>query len=169
MEPGAIIPSIITPPLDCESFEVNGVTYTCTSTLALGRARLLQRFRTELQFNLTIAGVQQQLVEMRAAFNGQRYVDGCVLLDKLMDGTDILGQNRIREAEIVALFFNAPDEDPTAYSYDAIKQKVETAWRAVADDFFTRKALLLLLRTSAVYPSLQEVAASQQPGALPSS
>jgi hypothetical protein len=159
MEPGALTPTIITPPLDCESFEVNGVVYTCTSTLALGRARLLQRFRTELQFNLTIAGVQQSLMQMREFLKASNHYDSCVLLDKLIDGSNLIGANRIREAEIVALFFIAPDEDPTTYSYESIKQKVETAWRAVSDDFFTRKAVLLLLRTSGPYPSLQEVLA----------
>ncbi|GAB2865973.1 hypothetical protein [Hymenobacter ruber] len=152
-------PAIISPPLNCDSFEAGGVTYTRTPTLALGRARLLQRFQTELQFNMGIPAVQRALVEVVADLNGLKLVDGCAKLRRLMDGADLLGANRMREAEIVALFYNAPDEDPTTYDHAAITRKVDTAWGAVDADFFTRQAFAQLLRTSTHYPSLEEVAA----------
>ncbi|MBF9140847.1 hypothetical protein [Hymenobacter properus] len=157
MEP--VTPTIISPPVDCESFTTpDGTTYTRTDTLALGRARLLQRFQTELQFGTSIPALQKLVMETYAAYNSRRDVDGAQLLGSLKDRLDLLGQNRMREAEIVALFYNAPDEDPTSYDHAAITQKVNVAWRAIDADFFTHAAFKLLLRTATHYPSLENLA-----------
>ena len=157
MEPGIV--AIIQPALGCSSFEVGGVTYTRTDTLALGRGRLLQKFQTELQFDTTYRGVVDTVGKARAELNAGRWADGLYSFGQLVEKVNIIGANRVRAAEIVGLFYNAPGEDPTTYDHVAFTEKVYTAWGAVDLDFFTTAALLLLARTSTHY----QLAPEEQP------
>ncbi|MGI4864149.1 MAG: hypothetical protein ACRYFZ_09530 [Janthinobacterium lividum] len=141
MEP---ISSIITPEVGCESFEVDGVVYHRTEVLCLGRARLLQRFQTELQYDMSIPAVQQAMVGIAADLNGNKLLDGLKKFGNLMDGLDVLGQNRFRQAEVVALFYDADAHSPADYSYELVKTKV-AAWGAVSSEFFIRAAFGLLV------------------------
>jgi hypothetical protein len=144
MEPKSVI---LSPEVGCESFEAAGVTYTRTDTLTLGRAILLQRFQTELQFNMYLPTVQQTIVQAIADFNGLKFVDGSAKLKQLADGTDIVGSGRLREADICALFYNAPSEDAAADNYSEVVKAKTAAWRAAGVDatFFTGAAWWLLL------------------------
>ncbi len=143
---------ILSPEIGCESFEVNGLTYTRTDTLAVGRARLLQKFQVELQFDTTYRGLLDGVTQARADLNAGRLLDGMVAFGNLVEKLNLIGANRLREAEICGLFYNAPDEDPTRYDHAAFTDKVYSRWEGIDQDFFTYSALALLGRTSTRYP-----------------
>jgi hypothetical protein len=152
MEPGVVTPAIVQPEIGCASFEVNGVVYTRTESLAVGRARLLQKFQTELQFDTTYRGVLEGIAKAKADLNAGRLLDGMTAFGNLVEKLNLIGANRLRAVEVAGLFYNAPDEDPTTYDHAAFTEKVYTAWGAVDADFFTLTALSLLARTSTRYP-----------------
>lgn len=157
MEP--VLNQIISPPLDCLSFEVGGVVYTRTDTLALSRARILQRFQTEMLFDVTLRGLVDTVTATRADLNAGKLADGLYKFGQLVEKVNLIGTNRVRQAEIVGLFYNAPGEDPTSYDFTAQQQKVYEAWGAIDGDFFTPQAYALLLRTPTHYPLPPETAA----------
>lgn len=139
--------TLAAPEVGCESFEANGVPYTRTESLSLGRAILLQRFQTELQYNLYLPDVQKTIMGAVADFNGLKFVDGSAKLKQLADGTDIIGSGRLREADICALFYNSPGEDQASDNYTEVVKNKVAAWRAAGIDatFFTANAWWLLM------------------------
>lgn len=155
MEPTpAVTPEIIRPNLGCRSFDVDGVTYTRTDSLALGRHIILQRFQVELLYDTDIPGIQKTVQAAIEAFNANKSFDGVYQLGALRDKMDLIGSNRMRQAEITGLFYLAPGEDPTTYDHGAMLDKVYKQWRAVDRDFFTASAFHLLLHTESHYPPL---------------
>jgi hypothetical protein len=160
--------AIIRPEVGCTSFEADGVTYTRTDSLVLKRSAMLQRYQTELQFNMHIPTVQKELVQLKEHMQKVRFVDAALIVDRLMAGSDLLGQNRFREMEIVGLFYNAPNEDFTEWSYEGIVKPKMHAWRAVDGDFFTLQAFTLLARTSTHYPLPQNLNFGLAPTESPS-
>jgi hypothetical protein len=135
------------PEVGCQSFEAGGVTYTRTDTLSLGRAILLQRFQTELQYNMYLPDMQKTVTGAVEDFNKLRFVEGSAKLNRLMDSTDIIASGRLREADIVALFYNRTGEDLANDNYAEVVKAKTAAWRAAGIDatFFTAAAWWLLM------------------------
>lgn len=162
-----VTPAIISPDPDCLSFEVGGVVYTRTPTLALSRARILQRFQTEMLLDTRLPGLVKSIDETAAALNEGKLLDGLHLFGQLRDKVNLIGANRVREADICGLFYNAPGEDPTAYDFNAQQAKVYEAWAGVDVDFFTWQAYALLLRSPTAYPLPPAAPAAPAPTAGP--
>jgi hypothetical protein len=151
-------PPILTPPADASSFEVGGITYTATDGLSVARLRIFQRLGIEFGADNTLKGLIAGIDGMWQALNEMKLADAIHTLGKLREGLDITGANRVKDIEICALFFNAPNEDPGTYDFQAMQRKVE-AWGAVHSGFFLVAALRLLptspgsyLRTAAPTP-----------------
>ncbi len=163
----SVTPTILSPEIGCTSFTVGGTVYTRTDTLAVGRARYLQKFQVELQFDASFRGIVEGVSKARADMNAGRLLDGLTAFGNLVEKINIIGANRLRAAEICGLFYNAPGEDPTGYDHAAFTEKVYTAWGAVDADFFTLTALSLLGRTSTHYPPAPVAVPPPEPDPTP--
>ncbi len=163
MDTGVIIEEsgIISPPLGCLSFEVDGVVYKRTPTLALGRARIFERMLLELQFGATTKGIVETFMEGYSLLNASKWADGITKFGLLKEKLNLLGANRILQAEIVGLFYNAPGEDSSTYVLADFQEKVYTAWRAVDRDFFISQCYLLLTSTESRYQHRPEQGAPE--------
>ena len=160
MEPVA---QIITPPLLCLSFTVGGIEYTRTDTLALGRARLLEKFLVELQFESTYRGVLSTFDKGWEELNAGRISDGIFSFGLMREKLNLIGSNRHIPAEIVGLFYNAPGEDCTTYQHGAFTEKVYTSWAPMDSNWLKKKALHLLTTFETDYPPESETTTAPGP------
>ncbi|KAA9333408.1 hypothetical protein F0P96_10590 [Hymenobacter busanensis] len=114
----------------------------------------MQRFQTELLFDTTLPGLIETVTAADKEFNSGKLADGFFNFGHLKQKINLIGGNTVRAAEIVGLFYNTAEEDPSVYDHAAMQQKVYQAWRAVDRDFFSAQAWRLLLLTSTAYPPL---------------
>jgi len=157
MDERQLEPGIISPELDCESFVVDGVVYTRTTTLTVGRARILEKLTAELQYGCSFVDAIKAYMAAKADLNAGKLADGLFKFGQFGERLDIIGMNRMPKAELVGLFYNAQGEDPADLS--GLKDKVYTAWRAVDRDFFSSQAFQLLTSTRSHYLIRPELAA----------
>lgn len=159
---------IISPELDCVSFEIAGVLYRKTDTLALGRGRYLEKFLTELQFEASYRGIVDAFNKGWAELNAGKLADGLFNLGLMRQKLNIVGMSRTIEAELLGLWFVAPGEDATAYDHTAFTEKVygPNGFARLDRDFIKKKAFQLLTTTESRYPNPPEEPASE-PSAKP--
>jgi len=147
-----LTPGIISPELDCPAFVVGDTVYTRTATLTVARGRYLGKLLTELHFGAGYRGLLETFDKGWAALNAGKLGDGIFQFGLMREKLNLIGANRLVEAEIVGLFYNYPGEDPGEFDYAELSQKVYTEWAAVDKDFFFAQALALLTTTAAHYP-----------------
>ncbi|OGX80835.1 hypothetical protein BEN47_06145 [Hymenobacter lapidarius] len=136
-----IIPEIITPEPDATSFTAKGVTYTMFDGLLTGRSRFYDRLSIEFGLDTKLPGIIDGLDTLKASFNKLDFVKAASTVELLRQGINIIGANRVREVEIVGMFFNAPEEDPSKYDFAAMQAKCYGAWEGVHSGFFLLAAI----------------------------
>ena len=105
---------ILAPPADAGAFTVDGVTYTATDGLLVGRLKIFDRLSLEFGADVTLRGLADDLDAVFAALNKADFVEAAYLVRRRRDALNLSGANRLKEVELCGLFFNAPGEDPAA-------------------------------------------------------
>jgi hypothetical protein len=137
MEPS----QLITPPLDANSFEADGVVYTATESLSTARYKIFQKRQVELGFNGTFREICAQHDLIWADLNKMQLGAAAQKLGNLRDGITYAGSGRISGLEVCGLFFNAPDENAVAYDHQAMLVKLAKWEQAgITVDFFFLQA-----------------------------
>ncbi|GAB3303673.1 hypothetical protein [Hymenobacter tenuis] len=153
-------PRLIEPAPDADSFMVDGITYTLEPELTVARARMLQRFQLELGYDQTLASIIQTVDKGWAALNGNQLATGIYEFGRLRESLNGVGEGRMSDVNICALFYNAPGED-LGYNHAAMLEKMRK-WEKVAAGFFLVAAFARLTATSTRYP-LPAAALNQPP------
>lgn len=133
----------LTPPADATSFTVDGVTYTMTDGLLVGRGRYLDKMVTEALYSTNMTEHGKNLAALREAMNKVNFVEAAALVQRFIDGHNMVAYNRLRAVEICGLFFNAENEDPSVYDFQAMQQKCYGPFAKVHRDFFFQWSLRL--------------------------
>lgn len=125
-----VTPQVITPALDANSFEVDGITYTATTDISIARYRRLQKLEVEFGFDASFRGVWDATTEIKQAIDERKSISDIAYINEgLRRGLANVDRNEIYQLHIMALWYNAPDEDPTVYDSAVILAKMQR-WEA---------------------------------------
>lgn len=129
MEP-TVTPQLITPALDANSFVVDGVTYTASADISIPRWRRLQKLEVQFGFDASFAGVWDVTTQIKQAVDERKSISEIAYVNEgLRRGLSNVDRNEVYHLHVVALWFNAPDEDPITYDHAAILAKMNR-WEA---------------------------------------
>jgi hypothetical protein len=130
MDELAPTPQLITPPLDTNSFVVDGVTYTATPDISVPRWRRLQKLEVQFGFDASFAGVWDATTQIKKVIDERKSISDIAYINEgLRRGLTNVDRNEVYHLHVVALWFNAPDENPIPYDHEAIVAKMNR-WEA---------------------------------------
>jgi hypothetical protein len=130
MDAAVSTPQLITPPLDANSFEADGVVYTATDDISIPRYRRYQAWALEFGFDASFRSQYQDKLEIRRLINEQKSISEIAYVNESsIRGMQNVERNEVFELCVCSLWFNAPDEDPTVYNHEAAVAKMNR-WEA---------------------------------------
>lgn len=119
-------------------FVANGNKYFISSELSVARFHEFQILQLEINLNLTLQDVGVKLAEWAKLKNQQRALDADILIWKLIEGVQNVGQREHVLLRVCALYMNRENEDLGTISEDMISQKIEDWAEYNVNDFFGR-------------------------------
>ncbi len=123
-------PKIVSPDPTANSFEAGGVVYTATDDISIPRYRILQKWEVEFGFDGSFLGQWEASTAIKEAIDQRKSISEIAYINESKRrGITKIDRNEIYELQVCALWFNAPDEDPTVYNHNVIVDKMQR-WEA---------------------------------------
>jgi hypothetical protein len=134
----------------------SGKVYTFNSELSVDRFEFQDILAERMQFGYGPADVDRKLREVYNLFNGAKFADGSVKLSALMNAKDQMHTRSRAVMKIVALYFNAEDEDPMTVNEKVIEDKVNDWTHYSYTSFFVLATSFVNLRHRKLEESLAQ-------------
>lgn len=123
-------PQLLTPPAGADSFTIDGVTYTATADICIGRYKQLQIWEIACGFDQPFAEIWAATTEIKAAIDERKSISEIAYInERVRRGMQAVERKDVFQLLVVSLWFLAPDEDPTQYDHALNIAKVNR-WEA---------------------------------------
>lgn len=121
---------LITPDINATSFEVDGVVYSASEDISIKRYKILQKLELQFGFDASFKSLLQAHYDIRNAINERKGISEISYINEgVLRGFENVNRQEVFQLHVMALWYNAPDEDILTYNHEAILAKMNR-WEA---------------------------------------